>query len=241
MVSKSLIQFSGDGWGCVSSFLLTWVQTMEVMKFMVTSFKMSMHALLHSAPSHVAGHCWPTPPLETLGHSRIHLGQSLVGSLLLSPRPWCTQVSVCALQESVSPVLCKFWWLYGGVNSDLLQESLCHTQVCRTQSPCPCSSPLQTRTSSGDTQTQFCLSLCGLSGSWCAQGLFELSECLWWEWVLILNTISPLLPSCWGFSALGYGISLHSCSNTAQMKQNYPKRRKEKLWRYFKKFFLLFL
>ena len=99
----------------------------------------------------------------------------------------------CALQESVSPVLCKFYkfcnqiplasrvqfsgsfqslcqiprlgnllwvleifltvreflWnncsalcgpsalrLYGGVNGDLLQEGLCHTQVCCTQSPC---------------------------------------------------------------------------------------------------------
>ena len=138
MVSKSLIQFSGDRWGCVSSFLFTWVQTMEVMKFMATSFKMS-HACTAtlSAPNHVAGHCWPTPPLETLGHSRIRLGQSLVGSLLLSPRPWCTQVSVCALQESVSPVLCKFWWFYGGVNDDLLQESWFHTQVCHIQSPCP--------------------------------------------------------------------------------------------------------
>ena len=28
-------------------------------------------------------------------------------------------------------------------------------QVCCTQSPCPCSSPLRTRTSSGDTQPQF--------------------------------------------------------------------------------------
>ena len=61
---------------------------------------------------------------------------------------------VPALQESVSPVLCKFWWLYGGVNGDLLQEGLYHTQVCRTQSPCPCGSPLLTRTSPGDTQRQ---------------------------------------------------------------------------------------
>ena len=29
---------------------------------------------------------------------------------------WCAQGFVCALQESVSPVLCKFWQLYGGVN-----------------------------------------------------------------------------------------------------------------------------
>ena len=33
------------------------------------------------------------------------------GSLLLSPRSWCTQGFVCAIQVSVSPVLCKFWWL----------------------------------------------------------------------------------------------------------------------------------
>ena len=91
-----------------------------------------------------------------------------MGSLLLSPGSWCVQGSVCALQESVSPVLCKFWRLHGGVNGDLLQGGLCHTQVCCTQSPCPRSSPLLTRTSTGDTQKQVWLSLCGVS--WCAQG-----------------------------------------------------------------------
>ena len=74
--------------------------------------------------------------------------------------------------------------------------------------PCPCSSPLLTHTSSGDTQTQFWPSLCGVPGSWCAQGLFEPSEPLWRVWGLILNVISPLLPSCWGFSfAFGRGVS----------------------------------
>ena len=107
--------------------------------------------------------------------------------------------SVCAHQESVSPVLCKFWWLYGGVNGDLLQEGLCHAQVCCTQSPCPCSRPLLTHTSTGDMETQFYLSLFGVPGSWCAQGLFEPSERFWQVWGLILNMISPLLPSCWGF------------------------------------------
>ena len=118
--------------------------------------------------------------------------------LLLSPGSWCAQCSVCALQESVSPVLCKFWQLYGGVNGDLLQEGIHHTQVCCTQPPCPCSRPLLTCASTGDTPTQFCLSVCGVSGSWCAQGLFEASEHLWWEWGLILNMNSPLLLSCWG-------------------------------------------
>ena len=129
------------------------------------------------APDLAADHCWPMPLLETPGHSQASLGQSLVGSLLLSPGSWCTQDFVCALQESVSPVLWKFcdqiplafkvkfsggsqslrqisrlgnllwvlelfnsaiiswyncssvcglsaWWLYGGVNGDLLQEEI---------------------------------------------------------------------------------------------------------------------
>ena len=126
----------------------------EVMKIMATSFKRS-HARTAalSAPSPAAGHHHPMPPPETPGHSRASLGQSLVGSLLLSPGSWCLQGFVCALQESVSPVLCKFSQLYGGVDGDLLQEGLCHTQVYCTQSPCPCSRPLLTHTSTGDTQT----------------------------------------------------------------------------------------
>ena len=86
-----------------------------------------MHVLLTlSAPNSAAGHHPPTPSLETPGHSQASLGQSLVESFLLSPGSWCTPVSVCALQESVSPVLCKFWQLYGGVDGDLPQEGLCH-------------------------------------------------------------------------------------------------------------------
>ena len=82
------------------------------------------------------------------------------------------------------------------------------------QNPCPCGSPLLTCTY---TQTPFWLSLCGVSGSWCSQGVFEPSEHLWWVWGLILNAISPLLPSCWGFSfALGRWISPQSHSNATQ-------------------------
>ena len=55
----------------------------EVMK--TTFFKRS-HALTvaRSAPK-AAGHHQPTPWLETPGHLWTSLGQSLVGSLLLSP------------------------------------------------------------------------------------------------------------------------------------------------------------
>jgi len=171
-----------------------------------------------SAPKPAAGYHRPTPPPETPGHSQASLGQSLVGSLLLSPWSWCTQGSVCALQESVSPVLCKFWQFYGGVNGDLLQEGLCHTQVYYTQSPCPLSSPLLTCTSSGDTQTQFYLSLCGVSASWCTQGMFKPFVHLWWAQGLILDTILPLLLSCWGFSfALERGVGPHSNSSAMHL------------------------
>ena len=166
------------------------------------------------APNPLAGHRRLTPPLETPGHSQASLGHTLVGSLLLSPASCCTRFCLCPPRVCF-PVLCKFWWLYGGVNGDLLQDGLCHTHVCCTEFPCPCSRPLLTCTSSRDTQTQFCLSLCGISGSWCTQAMFEPFEHLWQVWGLILNVISPLLPSCWGFSfALGYGISpqSHSCA-----------------------------
>ena len=93
----------------------------EVMKIMGISFKRSCARTAKlSTPDPAADHCQPTPLPETPGQSKASLDKSLVGSLLLSPVTWCVQGSVCALQDSVSPVLCKFWWLYGGVNGDLL-------------------------------------------------------------------------------------------------------------------------
>ena len=124
---------------------------------------------------------------------------------------------VFVLSKRLFPRPIKFWQLCGGVNGNLLQEGLCHTQVCCTQSPCPCGRPLLTHTSTGDARTQLCFSLCGVSVPWCAQGLLDPSECLWWEWGLILNMHSPLLPSCWSFSDLGHGVSPQSlqCSTAA--------------------------
>ena len=154
MLSKFLIQFSVDGWGCVPSLLFD-------LRPNHGRGNKDNGDLLHrshagtaalSAPDPAAGHRRPMSLPETPGHSQASLAQSLVSSLLLSPGSWCAQGFVCALQESVSPALCKFWQLYGGVNGDLLQEGLGHTQVCCTQSPCPCGSPLLTWTPTGDTQ-----------------------------------------------------------------------------------------
>ena len=55
--------------------------------------------------------------------------------------------------------------LYGGVNGDFLQEGLRHRLYdpgsC-TQNPCPCSRPLLTCTSTGDSNTGLTQSLCDL-------------------------------------------------------------------------------
>ena len=82
----------------------------NLMKIMATSFKRS-HAVPHSVPQPCSR------PLQTRASARdswtltgkASLGQSLVESLPLSPGFWCTQGFVCALQKSVSPVLCKFY------------------------------------------------------------------------------------------------------------------------------------
>ena len=78
----------------------------EAMKIMGTSFNRSCaRAAALSAPDPTAGYHGPSPPPETSGHSQASLGQFLVGSLLLSSGSWYAPGPVCALQESVSPVL----------------------------------------------------------------------------------------------------------------------------------------
>ena len=104
--------------------------------------------------------------------------------------------------KSLSPVLCKFQWLYGRDNGNFLQNGLCHTHVCCTLSPCPCSRPLLIHASAGDPQI-----LRGRSGSvsCCNHQSFplvlvltrfvcalqEFLACVWID----LDIIAPLLPS----------------------------------------------
>ena len=83
------------------------------MDVMVTPFKRTYaRTVVFSDPDPTAEHCQPTPPLETPGHSHASRGQCLLGSLLLFPGSWCAQGFVCALQESISPVL---WNLYNQI------------------------------------------------------------------------------------------------------------------------------
>ena len=74
----------------------------EVMKTMVIFLKRSWeHTDTLSAPESVGGCCQPTPLPETPGYSQANLGQSLVGSLLLSPG---VHSVLFVLSKSLSPV-----------------------------------------------------------------------------------------------------------------------------------------
>ena len=144
----------------------------EVMKMLTISFKSPMQALLYSVPPRLqqamADPCLHWTLLDTPGQVWVSL---LWGhcSFLLGPD---AHKVLFVPSKSLFPVLCKFCQLYGGVNGNLLQEGSCHTQVSCTQSCCPFGSPLLTSTSTGDTQTQLSLSLCGVPGSWCTRSLF---------------------------------------------------------------------
>ena len=147
-----------------------------------------------SDPEPAAGHHRLTPLPETPGHLQASLGQSLVGSLLLSPGSCCTRFCLC-LQESISQScvssgssLVDQWQPPPRGFMPYPHPELLSPQL-STADPYP----------SGSAHTPFCLSLCGVSGSWCAQGLLQPSESLWQEWGLILNAVLPLLLSCCGF------------------------------------------
>ena len=101
MLSKSLIQFSIDGWGSVPYLLFDLKPNYGGGNEDNGDLLQRSHGdtASLSAPDPAAGHCRPMPLLETPGHSQASLGQSLVGSLLLSPGSWCTQDFVCALQH----------------------------------------------------------------------------------------------------------------------------------------------
>ena len=169
------------------------------MKIMVTSCKRphACTATVH-APNPAAGHHLSTPPLETPKHPQASLGKSPVESLFLSPGSWCTRFC-CALQESISQSCVSSGNSMLGVKGNLFQEGLCHTQVCSTQSLCPCGSPLLTCFSTGDAQTQFCLSLCGVSRSWSLAGMWFDSKHEFTPPTVLLRLL--LCPWMWGISS----------------------------------------
>ena len=165
-LSKSLIQFSVNGQGWAPSLLFD-------LRPNYNGGNKDNGDLLQKFPcthchTQCPRHCGrPLPTHASARDSWTLMGKSgSVSCGVTAPFSWVlvhTRFCLCPLRVCF-PVLYQFWWLCGGVNGDLLQESLCHTQVCCTQSPCPCGRPLLTHTFEGDSQTQFWLSLCG--GLW---------------------------------------------------------------------------
>ena len=131
---------------------------------MVISFKR-----FHECTVPFTAHNRPSSTHTSTGDSWTLLGKSgSVSCVVAAPFSWVlVHARFCLCPPRVYfQVLCKVWQLSGGVNGDLLQEGLCHTQVCCTQSPCPCGRPLLTHTSTRDAQT-------------------VLSQSLWGPWVLM--------------------------------------------------------
>ena len=124
-------------------------------------------------------------------------------------------ITIC----SDSLVLYNFWWLCGGVNGDLPQDGLCHTQHCFTQSPLPLkqatADPYLYRRYSDTVLAQL---LWGLWVLVCQRFVWALQASLV-GMGLTLNAVLLLLPSCfllgfllcplmWGVFLVGSNILL---------------------------------
>ena len=97
----------------------------EVMKIMEASFKRS-HAYNCYTP---CSQSCSRPPLTHTSPADSWTFKGKSGSVscgVTAPFFW---VLVHKVLFVPSKSLCKFWQLYGGVNDNLLQEGLCHTQV----------------------------------------------------------------------------------------------------------------
>ena len=96
ILSKSLIKFSVEQWDCLPSLLFDLRQNYDRGNY-GNGYRLQKDLGSHCCiqlPWPAAGLCQPTLPPETPG---------------ISPVSWYAQDFVCALQESLSPVLWKFY------------------------------------------------------------------------------------------------------------------------------------
>ena len=147
--------------------------------------------------------CSRPPPTHAFARdSWTSAGKSPMESLFLSPGSWCTRF-YCSLQGSISQSHVSS----GSSTVGLMVTFSKKTSAIPTlRAPVPAADHCQP-VPPQETLKYSSVCLCGVSGSWCVQGLFEPSKRPWKEQGLILNENLPLLPSCWGFSfALGRGV-----------------------------------
>ena len=208
LLSKTLIQFSVEGWGCVPFLLLdlrpNYVGCNEVNeKRMKTLLYLVLPTLQHATTD--PHFC--CRPLDTHRQVWVYIlwGQC---SFLLGPG---SHNILSMPSKSVFPQSCvSSGGSMMGLMGSLLQEGLCHTQVYCTQSPCPCCRPLPTYTSSGHSDTVLSQSLGPAAHKLCLSLWASLAG-------MGLNVICTLLPTCWGFFfALGHGITPQNLSGAMQ-------------------------
>ena len=136
MLSKSLIQFSVEGQGFVSSLLFD-LRPNYGGGNEDNGGLLQKHPLLHSVPP--ALQQVTTDPrlcqrlLDTHGKS----GSVSCGVTALLSWSWHAEGFVCALQESVSPVLCKSWQLYGGLMATSSKRAYATPRSTAPRAPAP--------------------------------------------------------------------------------------------------------
>ena len=102
MLSKSLIQFSANRWGCVPFQVFSWGQTMvEVMKITATSFRRS-HALVPQPAAATVDPCLCRRLLDTHGQIWVNLLRGRC-SFLLGPVAYKL---LCVPSKSLFPQSC---------------------------------------------------------------------------------------------------------------------------------------
>ena len=148
MLSKSLIQISFDEWGCVPSPLFD----LRPNYVGGNEDNPSKGIATFRASDPTAGHCWPMPLPETPGHSLASLGQSLVGSLLLTPGSWFKVLFVPS--KSLFPQSCVSSGIsMVGLMATSSKRAYAIPRCAAPRTPSPMDRPLLTHTSAGDTQT----------------------------------------------------------------------------------------
>ena len=199
---------------------LTWDQTMvEVMEIMVTSFKRP-HASTATLSAPMLQQATPDPHLcrrflDTHGQVWVSL---LWGhcSFLLGPG---AHKVLFVPSKSLFPQSCGS----SGGSMVRLMVTSSKRAYAAPRAPAPAAVHCWPIPAFQNTERQVQLGLCVVS--WCTQGFVWALQASLVVWGLILNVISPLLPSCWGFSfALRRGVSffsgiqhspVHGCSATS--------------------------
>ena len=207
MLSKSLIQFSIDGWGSVPSQLFDLRPNHG--RGDEDNGNLLQKVLCIHCCTQCPGPCRrpPSTHASTIDSWTLAGKSGSVSCGVTAPFSWvlvCTGFCLCP--PRASPVC-----THSGSSMVRLLGTSSKKPYATHRSGVPRAPSLRQATTDlhlhrrhWNTQTRVWLSVCGVS--WCTQAS------LWALWAslvgLILNAISPLLPSCWGSSfALGHSVS----------------------------------